>query len=113
MKKNYEIFSIVDTDFTLLPLEPEPLAERPLDIRESMSGITCTLATQEAISEGVASSPRRPELSLTRAYWYLLKFAEHMQPHVDRELCALYHGLGHVLRSLVDLERPLVESRRP
>ncbi len=66
LKKNYEIFSMADDYPTSLPLEPEPLAERPLDIVDSMSGITCTSATQEAISEGVARSPRRPERSLSR-----------------------------------------------
>jgi len=32
-------------------------------------------ATLEALCEGVARSPRRPERPLSRAYWYLLKFA--------------------------------------
>jgi len=66
---------MADADPASLPLEPEPLAERPLAIKDSTSGITCTSAKLEAICEGVARSPRRPERPLSRAYWYLLKFA--------------------------------------
>jgi len=49
LKEEYEIFSMADADPTSLPLEPEPIAERPLDIGDSTSGITCTSATLEAI----------------------------------------------------------------
>ncbi|KAJ1638329.1 hypothetical protein T492DRAFT_858565 [Pavlovales sp. CCMP2436] len=43
---------MADADPTSLPLEPEPLAERPLAIKDSTSGITCTSATLEAICGG-------------------------------------------------------------
>mmetsp|Transcript_28266 Transcript_28266/g.71133 ORF Transcript_28266/g.71133 Transcript_28266/m.71133 type:complete len:121 (+) Transcript_28266:87-449(+) len=84
-----------DADPLSLPLETEPLAERPLATEDSTSGITCTSAMQEAISEGVARFPSRSERSLTRAYWYLLKFAycSTLRACPKDEFCQLSDGL--------------------
>jgi hypothetical protein len=56
-----------------LPRKPEPLAERPLAVGNSTSGLTCTSTKQKTKDAGVARLPRRPERLLARAYWALLK----------------------------------------
>mmetsp|Transcript_42299 Transcript_42299/g.99285 ORF Transcript_42299/g.99285 Transcript_42299/m.99285 type:complete len:123 (-) Transcript_42299:2006-2374(-) len=94
LKKNYEI-SAWQTPTLRRCYLPEPLAERPLATEDSTSGITCTSAMQEAISEGVARFPSRSERSLTRAYWYLLKFAycSTLRACPKDEFCQLSDGL--------------------